>query len=511
MSEADQQQPAKGGDGPNRDLQVTILGAGPAGLAAGHYLASRDVPLNVLELNDYVGGLCLTEEVNGFKFDLGGHRWFTKNKELHEWFLKLMEGELVTVQRTSRIYFDGKYYEYPISIKNVLGNAGLFTSVYAVLSYCRAAARDLLSDKEPVNLREAFVSQFGEKLFDMFFRRYTEKVWGCPCEEISSDWVSQRSKGLSILTTIKDAIIKSRDVVSLVDEFVYPRDGYQRICDRMAEDIESSSGTVHLSSPVKRIVYNGPHDFTLTYDTPDGDREQHATDVISTIPATHLVKMIEPKCSQAVTDAANSLRFRDLITATVMLKKEQVTPDTWLYVHDEDLLFARLHEPKNWSAAMVPGPEYTSVVCECFCSRDDELWQLSDEQIRERVVADLADRLEFIDRSEVLDVCIIRTLYAYPVYDLDYYAKVTEIYGFVNQHEGLHLVGRGGTFRYNNADHSVEMGQLLAKRLLGEDIDHMSVNTAQEYHEEIRNVLCKLPEEDSEPGNSGDGVNASAG
>ena len=391
------------------------------------------------------------------------------------------------------------------------GTYRLFTSVYAVLSYCRAAARDLISGKEPVNLREAFVSQFGEKLFDMFFRRYTEKVWGCPCEEISSDWVSQRSKGLSILTTIKDAIIKSRDVVSLVDEFVYPRDGYQRICEVMARDIESGSGTVHLSSPVKRLVYNGPHDFTLTYDTPDGDREQHATDVISTIPATHLVRMMEPKCPQAVTDAANSLRFRDLITATVMLKKEQVTPDTWLYVHDEDLLFARLHEPKNWSAAMVPGPEYTSVVCECFCSRDDELWQLSDEQIKERVVADLADKLDFIDRSEVLDVCIIRTLFAYPVYDLDYHTKVTEIYGFVNQHEGLHLVGRGGTFRYNNADHSVEMGQLLAKRLLGEDIDHMSVNTAQEYHEEIRNVLRKVPGEDSSQGDSEGGASANAG
>jgi protoporphyrinogen oxidase len=511
MGATEQQLAPTDGADPVRDMQVAILGAGPAGLAAGHFLTSRDVPVYVLELHDYVGGLCRTEEVNGFKFDLGGHRWFTKNKELHQWFLKLMEGELVTVQRTSRIYFDGKYYEYPISIKNVLQNAGLFTSVYAVLSYFRAAIHDLFSDKEPVNLREAFVSQFGEKLFDMFFRRYTEKVWGCPCDEISADWVSQRSKGLSILTTIKDAIIKSRNVVSLVDEFVYPREGYQRICKRMAEDMENGSGTVHLSSPVKRIVYHGPHDFTLTYETPDGEREQHATDVISTIPANHLVRMLEPKCPQAVTDAAKSLRFRDLITATVMLKKEQVTTDTWLYVHDEDLLFARLHEPKNWSTAMVPGPEYTSVVCECFCSRGDEIWELSDDQIRERVVADLADRLGFIERSEVLDVCIIRTVFAYPVYDLDYHAKVKEIYGFVNEHEGLHLVGRGGTFRYNNADHSIEMGQLLAKRLLGEDLDHMSVNTAKEYHEEIRTVLHKLPEEDSSKADSADDTSASAG
>ncbi len=487
------------GRGSARDMHVAILGAGPAGLAAGHYLASRNVPLKVLELQDYAGGLCLTIEQDGFKFDLGGHRWFTKNQELHEWFLKLMEGELVTVQRTSRIYFAGSYYNYPISIKNVLGNAGIFTSIHAVLSYCRAAAADLMSDKEPTNLREAFVSQFGEKLFDMFFRRYTEKVWGCPCEEISADWVSQRSKGLSILTTIKDAIIKSRNVASLVDEFVYPRDGFQRICLRMAEDIEAGSGDVLLSSPVKRIVYNGPHDFTLTYDTPDGDQVIEATDVISTIPATKLVQMIEPACPQAVVDAAQSLTFRDLITATVLLKKPQVTSDTWLYVHDEDLLFARIHEPKNWSTAMVPGPEYTSVVCECFCSRGDEIWELSDEQIRARVVEDLVERLKFVEPDEVLDVCIVRTCDAYPVYDLEYREKVQQIYAFVNQHEGLNLVGRGGTFRYNNADHSVEMGQLLAKRLLGEDIDHMSVNTAKEYHEEIRNVLRKVEDEDSGP------------
>ena len=216
------------------DMRVAILGAGPAGLAAGHHLSSRGVPLQVLELNDYVGGLCLTTDVNGFKFDLGGHRWFTKNKELHEWFLKLMEGELVTVERTSRIYFDRSYYNYPISLKNVLSNAGLLTCIHAGISYMKAAAIGTLTNKKPHNLRQAFVSQFGEKLFDMFFRRYTEKVWGCPCEEISADWVSQRSKGLSIFAAVKDAIVKNRNIVSLVDEFVYPRDGYQRICERLA-------------------------------------------------------------------------------------------------------------------------------------------------------------------------------------------------------------------------------------------------------------------------------------
>ncbi len=473
-----------------RDLRVAILGAGPAGLAAGHHLASRNVPLLVLEQNDYVGGLCLTVERGGFKFDLGGHRWFTKNEELHAWFLRLMEGELVTVQRTSRIYFDRSFYNYPISLKNVLSNAGPLTCIHAALSYAVAAARGMFGNKKPKNLREAFVSQFGEKLFDMFFRRYTEKVWGCECEEISADWVAQRSKGLSILAAVKDAVIKNRNLASLVDEFVYPRDGFQRICERLAEDITASSESViKLSSPLRRVVYNGPNDFTLHYETADGERCEDATCVISTIPVTHLVEMIEPACPPEVLEAARSLRFRDLITVTVMLKKAQVTPDTWLYVHDDDLIFARLHEPKNWSPDMVPGPDYTSVVCECFCSVEEPIWAMSDEQISERVVADLHERLGFIEPSEVVDVCVVRTRYSYPVYDLDYRSKVAKIYDFVHQNEGLHLVGRGGTFRYNNADHSVEMGQLLAKSLLGEEADHMSVNTKEEYHEEIRQVL----------------------
>jgi len=474
------------------DLRVAILGAGPAGLAAGHYLASRAVPVSVLELHDRVGGLCATHERNGFRFDLGGHRWFTKNEELHRWFLELMRGELVTVQRTSRIYFKGKYYDYPVSIKNVLRNAGLWTSAHAVASYLVAAVRDLAGKREPRNLREAFTQQFGEKLFDMFFRRYSEKVWGRPCDEISADWAAQRSKGLSILTAIKDAIVKGDKVVSLVDEFVYPRLGYQRICERMAEDVRDRGGTVLLSSPVQRVLYDGPCDYRLVHASPEGSREMRVTDVISTLPLTHLVRMLEPRCPSHVEETARSLGFRDLITVTVMLRKERVTSDTWLYVHDEDLIFARIHEPKNWSPSMVPGPEYTSVVCECFCSRTDPVWKLSDREISERVVSDLADKLGFLRRDEVVDTCVLRTTYAYPVYDLEYKAKLRTLYEFVNRHEGLHIIGRGGTFRYNNADHSIEMGQLLAKRMLGENIDHMSVNTEQEYHEEIRQTLASV-------------------
>ncbi len=468
------------------ERQVAILGAGPAGLAAGHFLASRSVPLQVFERNPYLGGLCVTYEHLGFRFDLGGHRWFTKNQELHDWFLKLMEGELVTVDRVSRIYHDGKYFDYPISIKNVLKTAGMWSSAHAVLSYAKAAVLDRFAKGEPANMKDAYVRQFGHKLYEMFFRRYSEKVWGRPCEEMSADWVSQRSKGLSILTALKDALVKSKNVISLIDQFVYPRDGYQRVCDRMAEDIEAAGGQVHLSSPVMKLHYDGPQQWRVEHEGSRGRGIDRATDVISTVPLGLLVRMISPAAPKDVTLAAEALQFRDLITVTVLLDKPQVTPDTWLYVHDDRLLFARLHEPKNWSPALVPSPDKTSVVCECFCSKDDATWRLSDQEIAARVVSDLSDQLGFIKKNEVIDTVVVRTRYAYPVYDPTYRANVQKIYAYLQSLDGLHIVGRGGTFRYNNADHSVEMGQLLAKRLLGLASDHMSVNTEKAYHEEIR-------------------------
>jgi len=471
------------------DSKIAILGAGPGGLAAAHVLTESGIEVDVLEKNDHVGGLCVTYERGGFRFDLGGHRWFTKNEELHQWFLELMDGELIAVQRTSRIYFDRKFFSYPISATNVLKNAGVFTSAHALLSYFTWAVRDLVSKGEASNIEEAYCKQFGRKLFEMFFRRYTEKVWGRPCNELSADWVTQRTKGLSILTALRDALIKNKNVVSLIDEFVYPRLGYQRICDRMAEDVENNGGRVHLDTPVQALTCHGPHDWTVDFATENGNRSLKATDVVSTVPLSRLVQMITPACADEVTEAARSLRFRDLITVTVMVEKEQITSDTWLYVHDDDLLFARLHEPKNWSPDMVPGPEFSSVVCECFCSAGDEIWSMTDADIAERAVGDLADKLGFIHRDDVIDTCVIRTRCAYPVYDLDYRENVDKLYAFVHGHPGLHVVGRGGTFRYNNADHSVEMGRLLGKRLLGEATDHISVNTEKEYHEEIRRTL----------------------
>jgi protoporphyrinogen oxidase len=471
----------------NKSEHVVIMGAGPAGLATGHELSVSGVKVSVIDRNDFVGGLCYTNVHNGYKFDLGGHRWFTKNEDLNAWFRRLMGDEIVWVERISRIYYDGGYYSYPISILNVIKNAGIFTIMHAGVTYLVSALQYSIFNKKIENMKDAYVAQFGHKLYDMFFRRYSEKVWGLPCEKLSSDWVSQRSAGLSIWTVIQESLLKTKsDNESLIEEFMYPRDGYVRIPERMAEDIEAASedNKIHLESTVSHIKYRGPNDFEVTYKHDDGTvTTVDATKVVSTIPLGVLPRIMEPAPAQSVIDAAMSLTFRALITVNVVLKKERVSIDTWLYVQDEDILFGRLHEPKNWSKAMVPDQSTTSLVLECFCTKDDHIWNMTDAEVGQRCVEDLEGKLGFIKASEVIDFAIIRTLQAYPVYDLDYGDKIAKIHEYLASFEGLHIVGRGGTHRYNNADHSIEMGLLLARKLLGYDVDYMDVNTEPEYHE----------------------------
>ncbi|NND66169.1 MAG: NAD(P)-binding protein [Halioglobus sp.] len=471
----------------NKKEHVVIMGAGPAGLATGHELSVSGVKVSVLDRNDFVGGLCNTNVHNGYKFDLGGHRWFTKNEDLNAWFRRLMKDEIVWVERISRIYYDGGYYTYPISILNVIKNAGLFTIAQAGVTYLWSALRYSVMNKSIDNMKDAYVAQFGNKLYDMFFRRYSEKVWGLPCDKLSADWVSQRSAGLSIWTVIQESLLKTKsDNESLIEEFMYPRDGYVRIPQRMAEDIEAASddNEILLDSNITHIKYNGPNDFTVTYQSPDGEeRSLDATKVVSTIPLGVLPRILDPAPAQEVIDAARSLTFRDLITVNVILQKDRVSIDTWLYVQDEDILFGRLHEPKNWSKAMVPDQSTTSLVLECFCTKGDHIWQMTDEEVGQRCAEDLEKKLGFIKASEVIDFAIVRSLQAYPVYDLDYGDKIAKIHDYLGQFEGLHIVGRGGTHRYNNADHSIEMGLLLGRKILGYDVDYMDVNTEPEYHE----------------------------
>ena len=472
---------------------VVILGAGPAGLAAGHELSVNGARVTVLERNDYVGGLCRTVHYKGYKFDLGGHRWFTKNEDLNNWFRRLMDKEIVMVDRISRIYYGGKYFFYPVRFSDILKKTGPVTIVHAGLAFMWAILMQAITNKPPANMKEAYTAQFGSKLYDMFFRRYSEKVWGLPCEKLSADWVSQRSKGLSVWTVLREALLsnKKEQVTSLIDNFMYPRDGYMRIPERMAEDVQSKGNDVLLGTTVTRLTYHGPNEIEVFYEKEGKEQSIRANAVLSTLPLGLLVQMLTPACDEKVKQAARGLVFRDLITVNVIFKRKQVSPDTWLYVQDSDVLFGRLHEPKNWSAAMVPDDEHTSVVLEVFCTRGDAVWQMPDDAIVQRCLKDLVEKLKFVSNEDFEDAAVVRTTQAYPVYDLQYAEKIAAIKGFLKDFVGLHIVGRGGTFRYNNADHSVEMGLLLGRKLLGYEIDHLAVNTEPEYQEIKRGDTIK--------------------
>jgi protoporphyrinogen oxidase len=474
-----------------------VLGAGPGGLSCAHELAEAGYRVTVLERFDYVGGLSLTVERNGFRFDLGGHRWFTKNEALNGWFKRLMDGRLVVVERTSRILFNGKFFDYPISIGNVLKTAGIATSLRCVVDYAATCVKNMVAPAEIRTMKDAFTAQFGAKLYDMFFRRYSEKVWGRSCSEMSADWVSQRSKGLSIWTTIANALLKpKKKAQSLIETFLYPRLGYADICERMREVIQSKPGNaVRLECDVRKVDLTDPKRPAVSF-THRGATETIECDwVVSTIALTGLLgHAVVPKPPTEVIEASKSLEFRSVICVNLMLDMPRMTKDTWIYCHDEGLGFARLHEPKNWSPAMVPDASKTSVVLEYFCTTGDEVWNKSDDAIVAWAVDDLA-RLKLITKDKVLGGFCTRAKEAYPVYSLGYEAKLKAMKDYVLPLERLAIVGRGGTFRYNNADHSIEMGLLTAQMIRGlvDKADVMSVNTDLEYGEKGL-VMGELPD-----------------
>ena len=406
-----------------------------------------------------------------------------------------MQGELVMVDRISRIYYNGKYYFYPIRFSDLLKQTGPLTILHAGAAFLWAVFSQAVIPKPTENMQQAYCAQFGKKLYEMFFRQYTEKVWGRPCEELSADWVSQRSLGLSIWTVMREALVGNKDqLTSLIDEFMYPRYGYMRVPERIAEDIQEWGGDVLLDTTVTKIVYHGPNELEVFYRKDDEVHSIRGTDVVSTIPLGLLARILVPACNAQVEAAACGLEFRDLITVNLMLHRRQVSIDTWLYIQDSDILFGRMHEHKNWSSDMVPDDEHTSLVLECFCTHGDAVWNLSDAEIQARCVSDLVNKLKFIKEEEVEGATIVRTRETYPIYDMEYAKKIGVIQEFLKPLEGIHIVGRGGTFRYNNSDHSIEMGLLLGQKLLGHDIDHMAVNTESNY-QEIKS--CQEPASDS--------------
>jgi protoporphyrinogen oxidase len=440
----------------------------------------------------YVGGIARTVEHDGYRFDIGGHRFFSKNEEVEELWTEILGDEMLTCGRLSRIYYRGKYFDYPLRAFNALFNLGLLETVLCVASYAWAR----IHPKQPERSLEDWVSnRFGKRLFRIFFKTYTEKVWGIPCSELSADWAAQRIKGLSLVEAIKGALLPKREpkrrgevIKTLIDRFRYPRLGPGQMWERVAEVLAESGHPVKMGYRVEKVRHSGGQVTSLVAVDSDGERhELIGSDFVSTLPVRELIQALDPAPPAAVLEAAEQLDYRDFLTVALMIDRAEMFPDNWIYIHEPTVKVGRLQNFKNWSRWMVPDQSRTCLGLEYFCFEGDGLWNLSDPELIELGKRELA-QLGMARPEEVIDGKVVRQRKAYPVYDDDYQEHLAVIREWLQEAlPNLQLCGRNGLHKYNNQDHSMMTALLVARRIAGmTNLDPWNVNADAEYHEEVR-------------------------
>ena len=468
--------------------KVVIVGAGPAGLTAAYELCKEGVESVVLEKDDVVGGISRTVNYKGYLFDIGGHRFFTKVKAVDEmWREVLGEQKFLRRSRLSRIYYNKRFFYYPIRAVNALWGLGLWNSTLTMASYVKA---QMFPSKDEKSFEDWVSNRFGKRLFNIFFKTYTEKVWGIPCSEISADWAAQRIKGLSLIATIKNALLSSQasgkgDIIkTLIDAFDYPEKGPGQMWEMVAEKIQRNGSTLKMKSSVEKIAWQKGKVTELVIDV-DGKRESVAgTDFISSMPVQELVRKLTPKPPANILQAADRLGYRDFLTVSLIINKADLFQDNWIYIHDSSVKVGRIQNFKNWSPEMVPDPAKTCLGLEYFCFEGDGLWTMSDDDLVKLATKELG-ALGLVDPNDVEDGAVVRMPKAYPVYDSVYAGAVNTIRDFLAGLNNLYLVGRNGMHKYNNQDHSMLTAMLSVKNILGANYDVWEVNVDSEYHEEV--------------------------
>lgn len=469
--------------------KVVIMGAGPAGIAAGYRLVNADIETVLLEKESYVGGISKTVNFDNYYFDLGGHRFFTKFDEVNEfWSQVLGQDDFRTRPRLSRIYYKNKFFNYPIKPLNALIGMGFSDSLVVACSYVKAK---LFPYKKEKTFEEWVTNRFGSKLYSVFFKTYTEKVWGIPCSRISAEWAAQRIKGLSLFSAFKNAILKGKgnQIKTLIDEFKYPVYGPGMMYNRAKQLIENKCGQVRLNSKVIGVKRDKFKITAVEYFNENGEIvEEKGSHFISSIPITELITLFDPLPEKEVVTAASKLKYRSFITVGVVVNKKHVFPDNWIYVHSPEVMLGRIQNFKNWSPDMCADPEKTNLGLEYFCTEDDELWNMADEEIYEIACSDL-QKLNMASRQDIESFMVHRVPKAYPVYMQGYNKHLSTIKEYVRKFTNLELVGRYGMFKYNNMDHSIITGLYAADNILGIDSHNIwDVNTDEEYHEEKTNT-----------------------
>jgi protoporphyrinogen oxidase len=470
---------ADGNAGISSDRPVVVLGGGPAGLTAGYLLAKQGKAVIVLESTDQVGGIARTEVRDGYRFDLGGHRFFTKVKEVDDLWHEIMKEEFLKRPRQSRIYWNDKFLEYPLEGADVIKKLGPVECVRCGLSYLWAAAKP----KGREETFEQWVSnRFGKRLFNHFFKTYTEKLWGVSTDEIRAEWAAQRIKGLSFFSAAKSAFFgnKGDKIKSLISEFNYPRFGPGQMWEQMTEDIQAQGGEVRLNAPVTRLRIEGGK----VTEVIAGGETLTPSHVISSLPLRTTVGIADPEAPADVRDAARGLRYREFLTVALVLEDEDPFPDNWIYIHQPGVKVLRIQNFRSWSPWMIPNDTDTSIGMEYFCFEGDELWNTPDDDLVAMATSEL-QKLKLAEAKSVKFGFVVRVHKAYPIYDVEYAERVAAIRGWLESLDNIIQVGRNGLHRYNNSDHSMLTAMRAVDNiLLGTNHDIWAVNAESVYHEE---------------------------
>lgn len=472
---------------------AVVAGAGPAGLTAAYELVKHGRPCVVLEAHpNMVGGISRTDQYKGYRFDIGGHRFFSKSAEINDLWREILGDELIRRPRLSRIYYDRKFFHYPLKPLDALFKLGLWRSTRCVLSYLHAKARPIVPER---SFEDWVVNRFGRLLFEIFFKTYSEKVWGIPTNVMSADWASQRIKGLNLATAILSAFLgagagsgkkeKSGEVIkTLIDEFQYPRLGPGQMWETARDRIVRAGGAIHHERRVSAIEHDGKRVTAFVADDSKGRQTRYLGEhFLSTLPIRELIRAMRPAPPAEVIEAADSLGYRDFLSVVLIVDQAETFPDNWIYVHEPGVKVGRVQNFKNWSPSMVPDPSKSSLGLEYFCFEGDDLWTKSDAELVALGTREI-DAIGLVKADRIIDGCVVRMPKAYPVYDDVYQNRLAVIRGWLSGLSNLELAGRNGMHKYNNQDHSMMTALLAARNMLGlGKFDTWKVNTDAEYHE----------------------------
>ncbi|MEI4488250.1 NAD(P)/FAD-dependent oxidoreductase [Frigidibacter sp. MR17.14] len=483
--------------------RVVVIGGGPAGLTAAYELLKRrpGASVTVLEALGLVGGISRTESLEGYRFDIGGHRFFTKVPEVESMWHEVLGPEFIRVRRLSRIFYRGKFYDYPLKPLNALRNIGLYETFRILLSLLKWKVRPYPQED---TFTQWVTNRFGGRLYMHFFHSYTQKVWGTPPQQIRADWAAQRIQNLTLWKAIMVSLKGGNDTRSLIDEFSYPRLGPGQMWEKTAGVIRERGGEVEMNTEVVRVLREGMR-VTRVRTRPTGQPAAETTEVagesfVNSMDLRGLIRAMDPPAPPEVRAAAEKLRYRDFLIVTLVLSDPDPFPDNWIYVHTR-VRVGRIQNFRAWSADMVPDPATSSIGMEYFCQEGDDLWTMSDADLQALAAREL-EELGLGHAKAVVKSKVIRQPKAYPVYDTEYQHALEVVRGWLDGFENLQTVGRNGLHRYNNQDHSMLSAIYAARNLTGEHHDLWDVNVERSYHEEFEVKAAPQAAADEKTGTS---------